>query len=55
MALLTRMIAHRLEGSRFGVSSHDLAYFSHIAIRLQNVAAGGSRECPNAIFSPNAF
>jgi hypothetical protein len=50
MELLKRVIAQRLEGSGFGVLTHDLAYSSQIAIRPKNVAAGGSRD-----ILPHAF
>jgi hypothetical protein len=35
--------------------THDLEYLAEIAIRPEIVTAGGSRECPSAMFSPDAF
>jgi len=42
-AFLWRAIAHRLEGSRFGMYTATSRYSYQRVIRPKNVAAGGSR------------
>jgi len=50
--LLRRVIAQRLEGSRFGARQTNPRYSLQRFIRPQNVATGGSRELPSVMFPP---
>jgi len=49
------VIAHRLEGSRFGAYQTNPRHSFQRFIRPQNVATGGSRELPSVMHLPQAF
>ena len=55
MALLPRVIAHDLEGSRCGVYQTNPRYSFQRSVRPLNVATGGSREIPSVMHLPLAF